>query len=300
VKHKIDPDFPLDRIRTINPENPSIWYLKTSADAKGEGIQLLYNVRDGVVRYDTQYVLQPEIRCKNVLDGRKSDWRVYVCLRYRANEAYGYFYEIGLHRPCLHQYDPKSLDLSRHLTNRHVQEQMPDFSFDHYTKAAEERFDEVILNQIRRIVRRSFERCLPCWRSWGERGLLFMAYDLLIDPDRKVWLLETNGSPGISEYGEKIAATQQRMFHDMVNQILLPAVGVLDESNGSDGGWICCYQTQEIESTGTNSWVKTIKPPLEQEPKVTIGDILDGKAETIMNQWRFCGGCGSSEKGVDS
>jgi len=243
--------------------------------------------------------LQPEIRCKNVLDGRKSDWRVYVCLRYRANEAYGYFYEIGLHRPCLHQYDPKSLDLSRLLTNRHVQEQMPDFSFDHYTKAAEESFDEDVLNQIRRIVRRSFERCLPYWRSWGERGLLFMAYDLLIDPDRKVWLLETNGSPGISEYGEVIAGTQQRMFHDMVNQILLPAVGVLDESNGNDGGWICCYQTDEIDSTGTNSWVKTIKPPQEQEPKVTIGDILDGKAETIMDQWRCVGGCGLLENGVD-
>lgn len=243
-----EPPLSHDTLATMDAAG-TLWYLKEANAAHGDRIQISRTPSEFVITQGVAYIMQPEIKCQ-LMAGRKSDWRVYFMVQYNGPKMDVYLYRTPLHRPCLSQYKEDPSNLVGHLTNLCLQRQQPGFSFDHYNSVPQTLPDDQF-EQVRTIVVTAMERTVASCESHGERGLLFMCVDVLVDADGKVWLLEFNRHPGVSDYGPPIMSNLiDPMVRDAIYQLIVPQRG--DVAPG--GKWIKVFTSNSLPHLAPNEY----------------------------------------------
>uniref|UniRef100_A0A8D0DNX7 Tubulin tyrosine ligase like 10 n=1 Tax=Salvator merianae TaxID=96440 RepID=A0A8D0DNX7_SALMN len=212
---------------------PHIWICKPTSSNQGRGIFLLKNqaeVRELQSKLlsleeDPLYkklpykvpparIVQRYIDRPLLLEGKKFDVRSYLLIA--CTVPYMLFFGHGYVRLTCLNYDPRSEDLTSHLTNQYVQKKSPMYSLvKEETVWQMDRFNSYVNEKFR------FTKGLP--KDWVYNGFTkrmkeimlqsFLAVrskldcklgyfdligcDFLIDEDFKVWLLEMNANPAL-------------------------------------------------------------------------------------------------------
>ncbi|KAL8579922.1 hypothetical protein ACOMHN_065820 [Nucella lapillus] len=192
--------------------NSSIWIVKSTSGAKGEGIRISRSVDeliDYVDEQTTAFVCQQYIHPPLLLaERRKFDIRCWVLV--------DVFYNVCLYREGVLRTssDPYSEDFSHvtaHLTNHCLQKEQSDNfglyeednsmffdDFDRYLRSCHGiSLESKILPQIRTITRTCFliiQEHIQAG-SGGYWSFQLFGLDFMVDEDFHVWLLEINGAP---------------------------------------------------------------------------------------------------------
>eukprot|EP01002_Notosolenus_urceolatus_P015153 NODE_738_length_1816_cov_46.219015_g600_i0.p1 GENE.NODE_738_length_1816_cov_46.219015_g600_i0~~NODE_738_length_1816_cov_46.219015_g600_i0.p1 ORF type:complete len:570 (+),score=176.06 NODE_738_length_1816_cov_46.219015_g600_i0:211-1710(+) len=269
---KISPPLPL-------PAAPGLWFLKPATTCRGHGIQIRTDPKEFRVVEGEEYVIQKEVKTECILDGRKSDWRVFCCIVYRGSELKAFVYKRGLHRPCLTKYTPDSLDPLVHLSNRSVQAQNESWDLEEYTRAAlaVRFFKPKQLEEIVRIWRLCVERVAPLCRSYGQSGMVYFGVDVIIDPSGKVWLLEVNQNPGLSFYGEQVfQSIHKPMITELIDLAIIPLVDNSKPIPDKTESWIKAWDGT-INAEGQNAgWERP-------RPKETPTEPVERSVDDLLN-----------------
>ncbi|XP_061457518.1 inactive polyglycylase TTLL10 [Rhineura floridana] len=212
---------------------PQIWICKPTSSNQGRGIFLLKNqaeVNDLQARLlsieeDPLYkklpykipparIVQRYIDKPLLLEGKKFDVRSYLLIACTA--PYMLFFGHGYVRLTCLNYDPKSEDLTSHLTNQYVQKKSPMYSHvKEETVWRMDRFNNYVNERLRHIkglpkdwvfngfTKRMKEIMLQCFLAVKSKLECKVGYfdligcDFLIDENFKVWLLEMNANPAL-------------------------------------------------------------------------------------------------------
>lgn len=211
--------------------DPSCWIVKDAQGAKGDNIAICDSAAAAILeaesgRHGTAVVVQRYLRAPLLLPGgRKFDIRLWVLV----DPDYRVFaHRQGVCRTSSVRYDPDSLrDTLGHITNHCVQERGAHFQqfeegnelfFAEFDAVLREEagvsFGEHVWPQLRGIVRDVAEAArdalAPPPAAVGEgkggvdgecgvRGWQLFGFDFLVGADKRVHLLEVNGSPAIAE-----------------------------------------------------------------------------------------------------
>nr|CCC89558.1 putative tubulin-tyrosine ligase [Trypanosoma congolense IL3000] len=202
-------------------ENPSnMWIIKVSSGCKGQDILLTRDeveVEAFLAGLDTKgrkiYVAQKYVQRPLLYHGRKFDVRVWALLKFPYSI---YAFTKGSCRTSSRLYDFDNIDdVLIHLTNHCLQETTPDFG---KYEAGNELWLEDLGAYLQEVYQKDVLRCsiLPQVANIIVRTLLaaqpdlevlpdepyrcfqLFGYDIIVDEDLKVLLLEINGSPGIA------------------------------------------------------------------------------------------------------
>lgn len=195
------------------------WILKSSAGGKGEGITISRDVSELVSVVDacekeTAWVVCRYLERPMLLTGRKFDLRCWVLV----DPDYGmHMFEEGVLRTSSFAYDCSDLrNQLQHLTNHCVQATAPEFGkHEHGNELSFAQMEEYmqrecggksffadILPQISRICALSLEAGrdkMHVSEGSGLKSFQLFGFDLMIDADYKVWLIEINGNPASRE-----------------------------------------------------------------------------------------------------
>ncbi|GBG25125.1 Tubulin polyglutamylase TTLL5 [Hondaea fermentalgiana] len=220
--------------------NPnSVWIMKPTSKARGVGIFLvtkLHQIKKWASKGNGQdvYVISKYIERPLLIGGRKFDLRMYVLVTsYRPLKAF--LYQDGFARFCNEKYSGSAADRDNHymhLTNVAVQKHNEDYNENHggkwslanlrlYLQAMYgadatarlfEELESVILVSIKAVqnVIMNERHCFECY-----------GYDLLIDENLKVWLIEVNASPALTATTKSDRSLKHSLVHNIFN-ILLP------------------------------------------------------------------------------
>lgn len=234
--------------------DPSCWIVKDAQGAKGDNIAICDSAAAAILeaesgRHGTAVVVQRYLRAPLLLPGgRKFDIRLWVLV----DPDYRVFaHRQGVCRTSSVRYDPDSLrDTLGHITNHCVQERGAHFQqfeegnelfFAEFDAVLREEagvsFGEHVWPQLRGIVRDVAEAArdalAPPPAAVGEgkggvdgecgvRGWQLFGFDFLVDADKRVHLLEVNGSPAIAEkLRPRIAAD---LAHLLLARLGVPAL----------------------------------------------------------------------------
>lgn len=165
-----------------------------------------------------------------LINGRKFDVRYWVLL---THDYRIYVHKEGVCRLCSVPYDPDNLkDQFAHLTNHHLQEQHPDFNgneiffpeLDEYLKSQNTPWglQDTIMPQLQHIAKETILAMKELWVTEEQFSYQFFGFDVLIEQDGNVKLLEVNGSPAIAEH----------LLADMVSDIVELAIDPLHPPAG--------------------------------------------------------------------
>ncbi|XP_060132187.1 inactive polyglycylase TTLL10 isoform X2 [Zootoca vivipara] len=214
-------------------EEPQIWICKPTSSNQGRGIFLLKNQSEVnnlqakllSIEEDPMYkklpykipparIVQRYIDKPLLLEGKKFDVRSYLLIACTC--PYMLFFGHGYVRLTCLNYDPKSEDLTSHLTNQYVQKKNPMYSHvKEETVWRMERFNTYVNERFRHIkglpkdwvfngfTKRMKEIMLQCFLAVKSKLECKLGYfdligcDFLIDEDFKVWLLEMNANPAL-------------------------------------------------------------------------------------------------------
>ncbi|CAI5782869.1 inactive polyglycylase TTLL10 [Podarcis lilfordi] len=214
-------------------EEPQIWICKPTSSNQGRGIFLLKNQSEVnslqakllSIEEDPMYkklpykipparIVQRYIDKPLLLEGKKFDVRSYLLIACTC--PFMLFFGHGYVRLTCLNYDPKSEDLTSHLTNQYVQKKSPMYSHvKEETVWRMERFNNYVNERFRHIkglpkdwvfngfTKRMKEIMLQCFLAVKSKLECKMGYfdligcDFLIDEDFKVWLLEMNANPAL-------------------------------------------------------------------------------------------------------
>eukprot|EP01059_Diplonema_ambulator_P035428 TRINITY_DN8325_c0_g1_i1.p1 TRINITY_DN8325_c0_g1~~TRINITY_DN8325_c0_g1_i1.p1 ORF type:complete len:639 (+),score=152.28 TRINITY_DN8325_c0_g1_i1:27-1919(+) len=228
----------------------NIWIAKPSHRNKGIGIKVFDSVQTTLRYIDnegaeedgkaTQYVLQKYIERPFLIHGRKFDLRSWCLL---TPEFDIYVYDEGVMRTASERFTMANLDdeLS-HLTNHCIQETGPNFGkfeignemwygqFQQYLDQLKRpqpgygwSLREDLLPQVNSIIVESLlaskkKLSHSCTSGSSTMGCFqLFGFDFMVDEDKKVWLIEINGSPASAEY------LLEGMMTDLITTIIEPS-----------------------------------------------------------------------------
>ncbi|KAM4651943.1 inactive polyglycylase TTLL10 [Discoglossus pictus] len=159
-------------------------------------------------------IVQRYIQNPLLLDGRKFDIRSYLLIA--STVPYIVFFRHGYVRLTCNNYDPKSDDLTGHLTNQYMQKKNPLYSelkeetvwgMDRFNSYVNEHFaaakklpQDWVFNVFTKRMQQIMMHCFLAVKSKLECRLGYFdlfGCDFLIDEDFKVWLLEMNCNPAL-------------------------------------------------------------------------------------------------------
>lgn len=217
------------------PGIANAWICKPSRGTKGQGIQI-FTDPDALLQFadDSEagvYVVQRYIERPLLLTGgRKFDIRMWVIAHSTTTVPLRlYLYREGVLRTASTAFSMDNLDDEfTHLTNHAVQEKHADFNT--FEEGNELFFDDFQadlakgghpwdfrkdgIQQVRSIVEHSFRASWDILRPPDGKYNTFQVfgYDFMVDADYKVWLIEVNAAPCVTErlrcdFAEELVAT---------------------------------------------------------------------------------------------
>ncbi|KAM3824269.1 inactive polyglycylase TTLL10 isoform 1-T1 [Vipera latastei] len=215
-------------------KEPQIWICKPTSSNQGRGIFLLKSqaevrslqaklqvTEDETGGYKKLPYKLPQARIVQryidrplLLEGKKFDVRSYLLIA--CTVPYMVFFGHGYVRLTCLNYDPKSDDLTSHLTNQYVQKKSPIYThvkeetvwlMDRFNNYVNEKFRQAkglprdwVYNSFTKRMKEIMLQCFLSVKSKLECKLGFfdlIGCDFLIDEDFKVWLLEMNANPAL-------------------------------------------------------------------------------------------------------
>lgn len=242
----------LDRLpERDDPEQ--LWIFKPAGLSRGKGIRILWNFGrlkrqltdpgSGGAELDESldYIAQRYIRDPLLLDGRKSEIRVYWLIA-SIDPLMVLLYREGTVRLNNQPYRLDDFDNQLiHVTNTYQQKKHPEFDSTQELKWAFSELDDVLGE---RLQGKSFvtSRLLPAASSaLGEvvravrddlaqpatEAMCFGLYgaDLIVDSDLRIWLTEIQKNPGLSHVGDPV---KSRVIPDMLREAVSLVLEVRD------------------------------------------------------------------------
>ncbi|KAG7226896.1 hypothetical protein INR49_022191 [Caranx melampygus] len=144
-------------------------------------------------------IVQQYIKRPLLLKGKKFDVRSYLLIACTA--PFMVFFRHGYVRLTCDLYDPKSNNLSAHLTNQYMQKKNPLYAeLKEDTVWSIEKFNTYVNDRFHRRMQQIMTQCFFAVKSKLDRRLgLFdlIGCDFMVDEDFKVWLLEMNSNPAL-------------------------------------------------------------------------------------------------------
>ncbi|CAL8363865.1 unnamed protein product [Lota lota] len=201
-------------------QGKGIFLLKTPEDVAGLRLRLQQqelsqsNRGRAHIRPPQAHIAQRYVNNPLLLEGRKFDVRCYLLIA--CTDPYMVFFRHGYARLTCDPYDPRSNNLTAHLTNQYMQKKNPlysvlkedtvwsmeklnDYVNDTYSVAKGLPRDW-ITGDFARSMQQIMFQCFLAVKSKLDRKLgLFdlLGCDFLIDEEFKVWLLEMNCNPAL-------------------------------------------------------------------------------------------------------
>jgi hypothetical protein len=220
------------------PHSP-LWIKKPTASARGIGIKVINHIPKG----SSKSIVQKYVRSPLLINGYKFDLRFYVLVA-SLDPLRIYLHENGLVRLATSEYEANIGNLknrSAHLTNYSVNKKSKDFvptddlSDDGSgTKWSHEPFwpylESIGFNvpKIRREIEDGFvtiimaaARTFKAQRNHRVSFEMF-GFDVLIDRDQKISILEVNVSPAMGTASELDKHVKAPVIRDMFNVALVP------------------------------------------------------------------------------
>uniref|UniRef100_A0A3Q2ZQ29 Tubulin tyrosine ligase like 10 n=1 Tax=Kryptolebias marmoratus TaxID=37003 RepID=A0A3Q2ZQ29_KRYMA len=211
----------------------SMWICKPTGQNQGKGIFLLKSLEDvEAFRLKLQhlednqanrslhhlqnqpYIVQRYIQNPLLLKRRKFDVRSYLLIACTA--PYMVFFRHGYVRLTCDIYDPKSKNLSTHLTNQYMQKKNPLYSLlkedtvwsmESFNTYVNDRLQvarglprDWVLGAFAKRMQQIMTQCFFAVKSKLDQRLGFfdlIGCDFMVDEDFKVWLLEMNCNPAL-------------------------------------------------------------------------------------------------------
>jgi len=201
----------------------NVWIIKPAGNAHGDRIFLSRSKEEILSHLANQrensspWLVQKY--CENPMllgggGGRKFDMRVWVLV----NDNFDIFlYNQGSCRTSCEKFDLGDLrNKYVHLTNHSIQESHPDFGkfeadaemfFPEFERFLDDSTDfnmrEDIMPQIEQVVKTTLLAAKARMESIDGvddyRSFMLFGFDMLVDEDGKVWLLEVNGAPAVAK-----------------------------------------------------------------------------------------------------
>uniref|UniRef100_A0A8C5PGQ5 Tubulin tyrosine ligase like 10 n=1 Tax=Leptobrachium leishanense TaxID=445787 RepID=A0A8C5PGQ5_9ANUR len=225
-------------------------------------------------------IVQRYIHNPLLLGGRKFDVRSYLLIA--STEPYFVFFRHGYARLTCNYYDPKSDDLTGHLTNQYMQKKHPLYSeMKEETVWSMERFNsyineiaqdkglpqdwvlKVFTKRMQQIMTHCFmavKSKLDCCRGYFD----LIGCDFLIDENFKVWLLEMNCNPALNTNCEVL----KEVIPDVVDETLDLALELFHKRQkkktflplDTQRRCVLLYNGQLNEQTVKYNWATNINP----------------------------------------
>ena len=212
----------------------NIWIIKPVGKSRGRGISLINDIND--VKYSEPMVVQKYLKNPLLLQGYKFDLRIYVLVT-SITPLEVFIYREGFARMSTSEYALNSSNLKNlfvHLTNSSVQKHNQ--NADNTTSDAiiggtkislrtlKQRLENLgvdyknIWEQICEIVVKSLVACqteIPqnpnCFELFG--------FDIMIDSQKKCWLIEVNSSPSLARENILDDLVKQQLVDDTIDLI---------------------------------------------------------------------------------
>ncbi|XP_036918152.1 inactive polyglycylase TTLL10 isoform X2 [Sturnira hondurensis] len=232
------------------------WICKPTASNQGKGIFLLRNQEEvATLQAKTQSIEEDPIHRKMpfrapqarvvqryiqnplLLDGKKFDVRAYLLVA--CTVPYMVFFGHGYARLTLNLYDPRSQDLSGHLTNQSMQKKSPLYvllkegtvwSMEQLNRYINHKFREPrglpsdwVFTTFTKRMQQIMAHCFLAVKSKLECKLGYfdlIGCDFLIDDNFKVWLLEMNSNPALHTNCEVLKEVVPRVVTETLDLAL--------------------------------------------------------------------------------
>lgn len=226
----------------------NMWILKPISLSRGRGIRLINDI-SSVLQSDSEpMIVQRYIRNPYTIDGFKWDLRLYVLVTsFSPLEAF--IYKEGFARFATHSYSAdvdSMLNKFIHLTNSSIQSKQSDgaapppdviksysdraspmsvdggtkCSLEHLSSLLQERgveysalWDEIVVVILRALF--AVQDSIPNQANSFE----LLGFDIIIDEDKKPWLLEANSSPSLAISTPLDRIIKESLIRDTLNLI---------------------------------------------------------------------------------
>jgi len=242
-----------------NPE--SIWIMKPTGKCQGKGIFMFNKLRD-VEEWKSDSSSQPVERyvCQRYLakpllvGGKKFDLRLYV-LTTSYQPLTVYLYREGFGRFSTSRYTMNASNINDshvHLTNVAVQKRAPDYDKDNGGKMSVRNLKLYLISKhgIARVNQLFCEIQLVIIRSLqsvaatiinDKQSFELYGFDVMIDEDLKVWLIEVNAAPSLTASTKDDYNMKFRLLADMLN--VMDMEKKLTGNEEQVGGFDLIYKT---------------------------------------------------------
>lgn len=237
------------------------------------------------------YIAQEYISRPLLIGGKKFDCRIYVLVP-SYNPLTVWLCRDAFCRFSSTRFSMSDSDMANsfvHLTNVAVQKAGPDYDADsggkwdirslkHYlmSKVGEARTNK-LFNDIERVIVRALLAVQKIMIS-DENSFALYGYDILIDADLKVWLLEVNGCPSLTAN----TPHDYKLKFDMLSDALT-IIDVEKRLTGNEtqvGGWDLIYKNGFIAPTNHSSAYNSGQPGM----KLSSGGIASSLITTGNTQ----------------
>ncbi|KAG9482207.1 hypothetical protein GDO78_011093 [Eleutherodactylus coqui] len=303
-------------------EDGQTWICKPTGLNQGRGIYLLKNQEQILaLRYQMLSIMEdskkppskgPQARIAQryianplLLEGKKFDIRSYLLIA--STVPYFVFFRHGYVRLTCNPYDPKSDDLTGHLTNQYMQKKNPLYNelkeetvwaMERFNSYVNEKFAESkglpqdwVLNNFTKRMQQIMIHCFLSVKSKLEcrRGFFdLIGCDFLIDDDCKVWLLEMNCNPALHTNCEVL----KDVIPSVVNETLDLALEIFKKSIkvhrilplNAQSKFIMLYNGDTNEQTIKFNWPRSSSPLKTQ--KTLPPENLDGPVKHVQKPHR--------------
>jgi len=241
------------------------WIMKPIGKSQGKGIFLFDKLsqinewkNDNRWKPDNpqaeKYIVQQYISAPYLIGGKKFDLRIYILVT-SYSPLNVLIYREGFARFSATRYQqPTHENIGNsyiHLTNVAIQKKGEDYdaasggkmdlrAFKLYltTKHGHERINQLFC-EIQLVVIRSLQSVAKTMIS-DKNSFELYGYDILIDADLKVWLLEVNASPSLTANTPEDYALKMRLLHDTITIVDLE--GRLSGGEEQVGGFDLIYR----------------------------------------------------------
>jgi tubulin polyglutamylase TTLL1 len=223
----------------------NLWIMKPSSKSQGKGIFLINKLAQ-IKQWSVSSLLPPSLRANSsteqyvvsryvenplLIDGKKFDMRIYVCVT-SFKPLQVYMSSLGFCRFCNLRYNPKGdLDNSYvHLTNVAIQKKGDDYNDKHGNKWGLDLLRlylegtrgtaavDSLFREIENVIIKSLRSCQSIIMS-DKHCFELYGFDLLIDSDLKPWLIEVNASPSLTTTTAQDHLLKFRLINDTLNLI---------------------------------------------------------------------------------
>lgn len=291
-------------------EDGQTWICKPTGLNQGRGIYLLKNQEQvDTLQCQIQTMMENSMskkipaRCPQarivqryipnplLLEGKKFDIRSYLLIA--STVPFYVFFCHGYVRLTCNPYDPKSDDLTGHLTNQYMQKKNPLYNemkeetvwgmerFNNYVNenfaAAKSLSQDWVLNVFTKRMQQIMMHCFLSVKSKLEcrRGFFdLIGCDFLIDDDFKVWLLEMNCNPALQTNCEVL----KEVIPSVVNETLDLALEIFNKSFkgqrimplNTQKKFVLLYNGETNEQAIKFNWPRSSSPVKEEKKTVQV------------------------------